>query len=152
MKKKIKALLVILIYVGLILINTRVYGYSGKLLNDNTRLRKETSTTSQILDLISIGDKFEILSEEGEWYKVTYKGKTGYIRKDMIKVEENQTNTSNEVQNTQSPETNQENTENSNTENTTEDNNKNVIQKGYTGKITSNIDIKILNLFLKILI
>ena len=40
----------------------------------------------------------KVISKEGEWYKITYKSYTGYIRDDMIKVdgsiEENTTNTS----------------------------------------------------------
>ncbi len=166
MSKKIKAILIILLYVGLILINTKAYAISGKLLNETTRIRKEASTSSDVVDLISIGENFEIESEEGDWYKVKYKGKTGFIRKDMVEVEESSPaqeesqNTENaepaKTQETQNNENNQEttNTENSNESSETavsednkiqqEEKEENIVQKGFTGKITSNLDIKIL--------
>ena len=165
MNKKIKILLVTLIYIGLILINTKVYATKGKLLNETTRIRKEASTTSEVVDLISIGDNFEIEAEEGEWYKVTYKGKKGYIRKDMIEVEESVQANSSETENTENIENteNAETTENQDSQNgennqetsvseETENNQnqpddvkeENKIQKGFIGKITSNIDMKIL--------
>ena len=159
MSKKIKAILVVLIYIGLILINTKAYAVSGKLLNETTRIRKETSTSSDVVDLISIGEKFEIESEEGDWYKVKYKGKTGFIRKDMVEVAEEVKQEVTETEKTentenvesQNTENTQENTESSVTENSESNQNQteevkkeNIIQKGFSGKITSNLDIKIL--------
>lgn len=165
MNKKLKTVLVVLIYLGIFVLGTKVYATSGKLLNETTRIRKEASTSSEVIDLISIGDNFEIETEEGEWYKIKYKGKTGYIRKDMIEVENEAENIAGETQdvtNGENVETS-ENQESQNTEsnqesevtpvnNETEDVQKqseevkedNKIQKGFVGKITSNLDMKIL--------
>ena len=163
MSKKIKAILVVLIYIGLILINTKAYAISGKLLNETTRIRKEASTSSEVVDLISIGENFEIESEEGDWYKVKYKGKTGYIRKDMVEVEESTENSNTETnqtaentetietQKTENNETNQANVENKVDENVSNEQNQGEetkteikVEKGFNGKITSNLDIKII--------
>lgn len=89
MKKKI---IFIIIYLGLILLGTKVYGANGKTINETTRIRKEASTDSDVVALVSIGTDIEIISEEGEWYKVKYSTYSGYMRKDMLKVEEDSKN------------------------------------------------------------
>ena len=93
MKKKI---IFILMYIVLILLSTKVYGTTGKTLNEVTRIRKEASTDSEIVALVSSGADVEIISEEGEWYKVKYSTYVGYMRKDMLEVE-NQSKTKNVV-------------------------------------------------------
>ena len=88
MKQKIKKILIItILYIGLILISTNVYAKTGKTTNETTRLRREASTTSDTVVLISQNTDVEVIGEEGDWYKVTYSGNTGYIRKDMLTVE-----------------------------------------------------------------
>lgn len=84
MKKKI---IFIVIYIGLIILSTKVYATSGKTINEVTRIRKEASTNSDIVALVSSGTNVEIISEEGEWYKVKYSTYSGYMRKDMLNVE-----------------------------------------------------------------
>lgn len=130
MNKKIKLILIIIAYIGLILINTKVYAVNGKLLNETTRLRKEASTSSEVLALISIGEDIDIVSEEGDWYKVNYKDKIGYIRKDMISVEQTP------IEVSVKPTSTENETKNTETENTQ-------LQVGYQGKLDSNLDVKI---------
>ena len=92
--KKVKIIAMIaIIYIGLIVINTQVFAASmGKTINDTTRLREKASTSSSTVTLVSINQEVEIISQEGEWYKVKYKnnGKTysGYIRSDMLDIDE----------------------------------------------------------------
>ncbi len=103
---------------------------TGTITTDTIRLRKEASTKSSILELISKEEKVEVISEENDWYKVTYKGMTGYLSKDYVKVDGELTNTAEEKnteesennsnQNEQEPEENDVNTEN--TENSQENN------------------------------
>ena len=91
--KIIKIVLVTtIIYIGLIFLNTEVLAVStGIAENETIRLRKDASTDSSIVTLISMNEKVEILSEKGNWYKVKYisngKTYTGYVRKDMLKVD-----------------------------------------------------------------
>lgn len=174
MRKKIKIMLIITI-VMILAITTKANATTGKANQETIRIRKEATTNSGIVTLISLNEEVEILSEDGEWYKVKYKTYSGYIRKDMLNVEnasqnvtENKTteNTSIENTNTATVESeNNQNTENqvsnveaSNTENTTEsaqnentetpkeDNSQNndEIKAGYTGKISSKIELKII--------
>lgn len=57
-------------------------------------LRKETSTSSQVVANLSLNDKVEILGEENNWYKVKVNGKQGYIAKSLISNKKQTTNTS----------------------------------------------------------
>lgn len=50
----------------------------------NLNLRKEPSTSSEVLDQLNQGDAMTVLEKDGKWYKVEYSGKTGYVKKDFI--------------------------------------------------------------------
>ena len=173
MRKKIKIMLIITI-VMILAITTKANATTGKANQETIRIRKEATTNSGIVTLISLNEEVEILSEEGEWYKVKYKTYSGYIRKDMLNVEnasqnvtenkatentgtentntvtvksENNQNTENQVSNESSnTENTTESAQNENTEITKEDNSQNndEIKAGYTGKISSKIELKII--------
>lgn len=89
--KKVKLLLGILflcIVIQNILVNQSC-AQVGTVNTETIRLRKEASTNSTIVELISEGEQVEILAEENDWYKVKYKGMTGYLSKQYIKVNQN---------------------------------------------------------------
>ena len=140
MNQRIKKVFIILIYVGIILLSTKVYATSGSTINDSTRLRKEPSTSSETLDLVDANTEVEIISEDGDWYKVKYNNSTGYMRKDMIltqnKDSKNEEENSNVVENKESNNVSENNTLN------VKENEK--IKAGYTGILNSNLQIKIL--------
>lgn len=58
-----------------------------KVTTDTLNLREKPSTDSDILTLLSNGDSCELLSEEGDWYKIKYNNYTGYITKEYAKKE-----------------------------------------------------------------
>lgn len=173
MKQAIRKILIITIYLGLIIISTNVYAKNGKTTNETTRLRKEASTDSSIVALISQNEEVEILEEEGDWYKVKYSKYTGYVRKDMLSVEDNSANENtvsnttegnlqeteqlNETSNAQEKQPQNEtpseatsNTDKSEEIQNTETGsnagaeNSSILQVGYAGKLTSSLEIKIL--------
>ena len=43
---------------------------TGMVTTDTLRVRKEASTSSSIIALLSMNDKVEILGEENGWYKI----------------------------------------------------------------------------------
>ena len=53
------------------------------------RLRESANTTSNILTNIYKGEKVEILEKNGDWYKVKYGNKVGYLKNTLIKEEKN---------------------------------------------------------------
>ena len=55
---------------------------SGKRLN----LRKEPSMDGKIIGRISNGSTVTILDQDGEWYEVSYDGKTGYVYAEYVTV------------------------------------------------------------------
>lgn len=55
---------------------------------DTANLRETKSVDSKILELISKGEEVEILEQDGDWYQVKYKKITGYLRSDLVQVEE----------------------------------------------------------------
>ena len=125
MNKKAKIGLIILAFI-ILTISTKVYATNGKANQETVRMREEASTESSVVTLISLDEEVEVLSEEGEWYKIKYKTYTGYVRKDMLDVD-GKTET---VQNT-------------NSESTTSEEIKDKIEIGYTGTIASKLDLKL---------
>ena len=79
---------------------------------ETANLRETGDSNSKILELLSQGQKVEIIEKEGQWYKVKKDNITGYLREDLVKVEE--TVASQETQTNQE----QNNTENTNNEQT----------------------------------
>ena len=81
--------------------NTTVFATTGTVTSDNLRLRKESNASSSIVDLLDINQKVEILGEDGEWYKVKANDKVGYVKKEFIKLKEENVVINNEQNNTQ---------------------------------------------------
>ena len=71
----------------LLFINISFAANTGKVLVETAKLREQANADSKVLELASLGEEVEILNEEEDWYKVKYKNITGYIRKDLIEVE-----------------------------------------------------------------
>ena len=144
--KKIKLITIsVIIYIGLILINTQVYATTeGKTENDSTRIRQKASTSSETVVSIPKNKKVEILGEEGEWYKVKYKSNgleyEGYIRNDLLSVDKKE-ETKTEEKKEETVETSTKTEEN--VDNTSQ---KVEIKEGNTIKASSEIEIRILPL------
>ena len=83
---------------------------------ETLNLRKEASTSSTVLELLDIGEKLEVLEEDGDWIKVKVNGITGYVNKSYVKVNDETTNTKNTE--TTKPETTNAETINTETANT----------------------------------
>jgi len=101
MSKKTKVVTTIIaLCLGLVLVGTKAYATTGKAINDTTRIRKKANTTSEVVAVMTKGEKIEILSEEDGWYKVKYKESdntiTGYVRNDLLEVEGEKTQESKE--------------------------------------------------------
>ena len=71
---------------SLLFINISFAANTGKVLVETAKLREQANTDSKVLELASQGEEVEILNEEDQWYKVKYKQITGYIRKDLIEL------------------------------------------------------------------
>jgi len=150
--KKVKIIAIIMVYIGLILINTHVFAASkGKTINDTTRIREKASTSSSTVTLVSINQEVEIISKDGDWYKVKYKnnGKTysGYIRSDMLDIEQKEEIKQEENKTEKEEEKTTESIENSTESDKTVDNTQGIeIKEGITAVLKSKTEIRILPL------
>ena len=143
MKQILRKTLIVLLYLGLITISTKVYATTGKIEKDTVRVRKEATTDSEIITLVSIGDKVEILSEDGEWYQIKFEEKTGYVRKDMLTVEEEKTEETNISEENEVNENKQEETTTEETNQTENQENPNVLAVGFKGNIANALELKL---------
>ena len=75
------------------------FASTGKVTTDTLRLRKEASTDSSTIALLSVNDEVEILGEEYGWYKVKSGDKVGYVAAQYISILTNANNTASENQN-----------------------------------------------------
>ena len=68
-----------IVVVIMIIFNSRVFAVeniTGIVNADTLRLRKEASTDSAVLELLSKDEKVDILEEKDGWYKVKFKDYT----------------------------------------------------------------------------
>ena len=57
---------------------------TGTICGSYVRMRSGASTTSSILGVYNTGTEMTITGESGNWYKVSYGGKDGYVSKDYM--------------------------------------------------------------------
>ena len=138
---------------SLLFINISFAANTGKVLVETAKLREQANTDSKVLELASQGEEVEILNEEDQWYKVKYKQITGYIRKDLIELNNkeaastNEQTKENETQNTTENVQTEENKQvEDNTTDTNKTENEEEIVKNQKYKITEDVKIKVIPL------
>ena len=88
MKKILTPKYIVAIFVALIIVFTnKAEASTGTVTTETLNLRSEASTSSSVIKLLNINEKVEIISEEGNWYKVDAGDKEGYVSKDYIKLD-----------------------------------------------------------------
>lgn len=157
-------LMTIITLASLLFINISFAANTGKVLVETAKLREQANTDSKVLELASQGEEVEILNEEDQWYKVKYKQVIGYIRKDLIELDnkeaastknkneqikenETQNTTENTVENTtENVQTENNKTAEDNTTDTNKTENEEEIVKNKKYKITEDVKIKVIPL------
>ena len=131
-KMNIKSIFIMAIIslASMLFINISFAANTGVVNVEVANLRQEANTDSTILEHIQLNEEVEILEEQGDWYKVTYKNITGYVNKGLVTVntQENVTTntTENNINNEVENNTTNENTVNNNeAENSQTENNNN---------------------------
>lgn len=98
MKIKKHVVSIVIIAFFMMIFSKDVQASTLKITTDTLNLRKEASTSSDILTLLSKGEECEVLDTTGDWYKVKYKTYTGYVSKEYVKLsEDTQKNTDNQI-------------------------------------------------------
>ncbi len=49
-------------------------------------VREKATTSSEAIGFLDYGDEITLLEQEGEWYKINYENKTGYIKNTLLKI------------------------------------------------------------------
>ena len=80
-KATIVFIAVLVLTIGIAIVS---FGTNSGTINKEAKLRKTTSNTSTVLEIIPKKEKVEILAEEGDWYQVRYNKIKGYVLKEFI--------------------------------------------------------------------
>ena len=72
------------------------YAETATVITETLRLRKEPTTDSNILRNLDEGDVLEVLSKEGDWYKISFDGYEGYVAAEYIRLDQNIPSTTDE--------------------------------------------------------
>ena len=91
-KKSIKSIvtMAILGIAVLFFINISFAANTAKVNVETANLRETADSNSKILEQLSLDQEVEIIEKSGDWYKVKALGITGYLRQDLITVEQSQ--------------------------------------------------------------
>ena len=89
--------------ISLFFINMSLAVSTGKITVETANLRETADENAKILEQLSINEEIEVIEKTGDWYKVKAKGITGFLRQDLITVNNveqvENTNTTNEAKN-----------------------------------------------------
>lgn len=109
-KKNIKSILVMAVLgiISLFFINMSLAANTAKINVETANLRETADENSKILEQFSINEEVEIIEKQGDWYKVKAKGMTGYLRQDLLKIENEEQQTQNQSNNIEENKANQE--------------------------------------------
>ncbi len=91
MNTKLKNLLIIFIMIiALVFVNMPISSATiNAIVNTNSvRVRKGPTTQSEMIEMAYKGEKVKVTGKDGEWYKVIYNKKEGYIRGDLLDIED----------------------------------------------------------------
>lgn len=81
----------------LIVLSNKVQAQTATVTADTLNLRSEASTDSSIVKLLNQGEEVDVISEEGDWLRVSSDGTEGYVSKDYVQVNEETVNTTPET-------------------------------------------------------
>lgn len=89
-KKSIKNILIVtaMVLASLFFINMSLAANTAKVTVETANLRETPDENSKILEQLSLNEEVEVVEKEGDWYKVTARNITGYLRQDLIAVTE----------------------------------------------------------------
>lgn len=84
---KVKLVLLIIFVISLIFAS-KCLAVTGVITEITVNMRKEPSTSSTRIRYVTQDDKVEVLEKSGDWYKIKFEGKTGYVLGKYVKVDE----------------------------------------------------------------
>ena len=132
MEKKLKY--IVLCVVTLIIVFTnKAQATTAKVVADTLNLRSDPSRSSSVIELLNENDEIEIISTEGDWYRVKHGENNGYVSKEYVKINEENT-------------TSEQPADTTGTEKTTMQKPNDIVEPNTTIKLDRDVTIKILPL------
>ena len=97
-KKSIKSILIMAILgiFSLFFINMSFAANTAKINVEVANLRAEANENSKVLEQLSKDEKVDIIEKNENWYKIKARGITGFVRQDLITLNEEQTGNTSE--------------------------------------------------------
>ncbi len=90
--KKVLNLLT-LIFIAILIMTSSSFANIGTVKDsDFLNVRESPSTSSNIVTVLPENASFDILEDEGDWYKIKYQDYTGYVSKQYVSISENTIN------------------------------------------------------------
>lgn len=80
MKKYLRIFIIIIL---LLLIGNTSFAKTGKVNIEAVRVRKEANTTSDIITVLYLDDKVDIIGDSGEWYEIKINNESGFVKKNL---------------------------------------------------------------------
>ena len=89
MKKiiKIPLVLFIIIVTLILLVITSNASTTGVITEITVNVREKASLDSKVIMFVTQDDKVEVLEKKGDWYKIEYKNKQGYVYSEYVKID-----------------------------------------------------------------
>lgn len=79
--------IIILIIAIVLCIKSFATTTTGTITEITVNMREKPSTTSKVIMYVTQDDKVEVLEKTGDWYKIKYKNKTGYVSAEFVKLD-----------------------------------------------------------------
>lgn len=155
MKKVLKTILIIIL---MMTIAGVTFATTGTVTTNGLNLRESASASANVITSLSNGTTVNIIGEDGNWYKVTYQNYTGYVSKDYLNKNSDNTATTSDTSTSKSDDSNTDtsnaSTSNSNVVTVTEAKTTSeahvyilpLINSTELSKIDSGVDLKVISL------
>lgn len=78
----------IIIFVMALIFASKSFAVTGVITEITVNMRKEPSADSKRIRYVTQDDKVEVLEKSGDWYKIKFEGKTGYVLGKYVNVDE----------------------------------------------------------------
>ena len=124
---KVKFILLITFFMALIFTG-KSSAVTGEITEITVNMRKEPSTNSKKIMYVTQDDKVEVLEKVGEWYKIKFEGKTGYVFGKYLKVDDSKLEDTNTKKEEEKIETTEKETTTQNEETSKKEETKNDVQ------------------------
>lgn len=82
----------IIIFVMALIFASKSFAVTGVITEITVNMRKEPSADSKRIRYVTQDDRVEVIEKSGDWYKIKFEGKTGYVLGKYVNIDESKLN------------------------------------------------------------